>query len=104
MKTTSEIIELANNLYPPTTLVNKRLGYMQGYQDGQQHGRECAKAENKQVSASFLRWVIDGDKPWFIYKGMAYSDWEDDGTPPIEFEQLFEIYLKETQNAKTVQE
>ena len=75
--------------------------YTDGYKDGQQHGYECAKAENKQVSANFLRWVFSHKTHWFIFDGMAHTDWESNGDSPITFEQLFEIYLNEMQHANT---
>ena len=59
MKTESEINELGKQIYTLDSLtwlgqIDKRQGYLKGYQDGQQHGMECA---TKQAIIDFMSWL-----------------------------------------------
>jgi hypothetical protein len=102
MKTTSEIIELANKLYPPTTLVNKRLGYIQGYQDGQQHGMECAKAETADVAIGFAKWVLSPNVIHYVEQQKYYVKATDDEY--YNLTDLFNHFITHVYNAKTEME
>jgi hypothetical protein len=109
MKTLEQIQDLANGQYmlpPNASNENKgrsfyqKSGYCAGYQDGQQHGMECAKAETADVAIAFAKWVLGAEVIHYVTQQKYYVTATDDEY--YNLTDLFNHFITHVYNGKTV--